>query len=188
MKPRPRRLHRHQARRIQAEKEHPRLISIHHIRPHIDLGEKPRPRHPRKRTNPHPAHPERHHTNPRLPLKAVDLQPRRNQRPQHLHRHRPMRKQQVMPPHLHRIRPIRQRIRAVLSMVQINRQKINRLPLYAHHKKQHLQPAPEATAVQESIGRHHLDFPDNGLRVRCLQLFPFPLNLAHRMLQLLQEL
>ena len=97
MEPRARDRHRHSIPRVQTEKPYARLAICHHVRPHIQFRKCRQPRYVRRPSKPHARHAKRHHRNPGLPLERVDLQPSRDERPQHRRIDPPMGKQQVVP-------------------------------------------------------------------------------------------
>ena len=113
MKERSRAPHRNRIRRIQTKKPHARLSIPHHISPHIQFRKPRKPRNRRDPSHPHTRHAKWRHAQPRLPVKCIYLQPPRNHRTQCLHRHRPVREQQMVPLLLHDPQTARQRPRPV---------------------------------------------------------------------------
>src|SRR6266403_4419067 len=82
---------------VQTKKPYARLALRGNVGAHIQFRKCRKPRDRRRSTQPHSRHRARHNADPRLSVKRIQFEFRRNQPANSVRRHRPMHKQQVMP-------------------------------------------------------------------------------------------
>ena len=97
----PRPLDRDPARRVKAQEPHPASALMAHVRPDVDLGERTGPWRGGQPARGDIGHPERDDAEVGAIVERVDLELGRDERPERLDRHRPVREQQVVPAHAH---------------------------------------------------------------------------------------